>query len=360
MKKIWILTGIFLVVALVTIIIIIQTRKEPQEIRIGAILPLTGESALMGQWGQKGIELAEEYINNKGGIKGIPLKVIIEDGQGDPKQSVSAYEKLVKVDRTKIITSIISAVDLALVPLANKDKIFFLSNATHPNLSNAGSLIFRHSNTVQQEVDLILENISDDTKTMTLAYMNDEYSLAFKEIINKKAVDRGLKMVSVPFEKGETDFNLIAIKIMEYRPTDCLVVSGLGRNLGLLIAKLKEKGFDKRIIVTLGFVVTGADRSAGNAIKGVNGVYFDINSNSPDFKKINELYKNKFNEDMPIGSLLFFNSLSLMQYAIENTGPLPEKMAIFLKKITRFEALGEKMTITESNDINPSLKIITF
>lgn len=335
-------------------------KKELDAIKIGAILPLTGESALIGQWGFRGLSLAEKYVNERGGIKGIPLRILVEDGLGDPKQSISAYEKLVKIEKVKIITSIISAVDLALVPLVKRDKVFFLSNAAHPDLSNVGPLVFRHSNTVQQEVALILDFLPRETQNLTLAYMNDDYSVAFKNLLVQSTKDSSLRVKLVPFEKGETDFNLIAIKIIQTTPVDYLIISGVGRNFGLLITKLKEKRYIGKIIVTLGFTVSGADRAAGEAIKGVNGVYFDIGTTSEGYREINKLHRELFKEDISIGSLLFFNSLLLIAHAFENAGPDPEKMSAFLRRTSVFEGKGERMLITNTNDVNPSLKIIGF
>src|SRR5690242_5455495 len=51
--------------------------KEP--IKIGAVLSLTGPGAGLGQAERSGIQLAEKAINDKGGIRGRPLQVLIED-----------------------------------------------------------------------------------------------------------------------------------------------------------------------------------------------------------------------------------------------------------------------------------------
>jgi ABC-type branched-subunit amino acid transport system substrate-binding protein len=80
---------------------IAPTTKEP--IKIGAILPLTGEAAVWGENVKTGIELAKEGINKKGGINGRKIEVIYEDGQCDSKTGVSAVQKLITVDKFQVI-----------------------------------------------------------------------------------------------------------------------------------------------------------------------------------------------------------------------------------------------------------------
>ena len=48
------------------------------QVVLGAVLPLTGSSATVGEDQRRGIELAVDYINSRGGVLGKPLKVIVE------------------------------------------------------------------------------------------------------------------------------------------------------------------------------------------------------------------------------------------------------------------------------------------
>ena len=46
------------------------SESQSGSVKIGAVLPLTGDSAAWGEQGKYGIELAVEEINAKGGING--------------------------------------------------------------------------------------------------------------------------------------------------------------------------------------------------------------------------------------------------------------------------------------------------
>jgi len=359
MKKLGIILGIIIVVALAIGLGVIQTKKVPKEIKIGAILPLTGSSAQLGEWTRNGLKLAEEYINSLPERKEKHIQIIIEDGMGDPKISLGALRKLIEIDKTKIILSVISSVDLTLVPETDKNGILFFSHAAHPKLSGISPLVFRHAQTAYQEVKLISSFIPQETKNIALAYMNDDYSIALKDGLIKDLKKQNKNIDIVMFEKDETDFLTIATKILEKKP-EFLIIASYGKNSGLLITRLREMGYKGEIIINLGFIVSGAVQSAGESIKGVNRIDFDIDLSQKGYSEINQLFKNKYGYEIPLPSLFFFNSVYLLNQAIENVGYDPLKIAHFLKKIQVFQGMGEKIIITETNDILPALKITKF
>ena len=76
----------------------------PQEIVVGAVLPLTGEESRVGTYFKAAYELATKEINDAGGLvlrdyhKRIPLRLIIYDDKTDPATSRNLYERLATQD----------------------------------------------------------------------------------------------------------------------------------------------------------------------------------------------------------------------------------------------------------------------
>src|SRR3989338_8751673 len=80
------------------------TTVEPQgTLKIGAVLPLTGDGAAYGLPIQRAASLAVNEINLAGGVKGQSMEIIWEDGKCDAKEATSAARKLVTVDGVKVI-----------------------------------------------------------------------------------------------------------------------------------------------------------------------------------------------------------------------------------------------------------------
>lgn len=72
-------------------------------VTLGAVLPLTGSSASIGEDQRRGIELAIADINAKGGLLGEPLKVTIEDSGDGATGALDAATKLNNVNKVPVV-----------------------------------------------------------------------------------------------------------------------------------------------------------------------------------------------------------------------------------------------------------------
>ena len=72
-------------------------------IKVGIVLPLTGDQAKFGEIEKQSFDLALEEINAKGGVKGKKLELVIEDDTGRPEVGRSVVEKLITKDKVVMI-----------------------------------------------------------------------------------------------------------------------------------------------------------------------------------------------------------------------------------------------------------------
>jgi len=76
----------------------------PDQIVIGAVLPLTGEESRIGGYFKLGYELAVKEVNDRGGLlirayhRRLPVKLIVYDDKTDPATSRNLYERLAVQD----------------------------------------------------------------------------------------------------------------------------------------------------------------------------------------------------------------------------------------------------------------------
>ena len=76
--------------------------------RIGALYPFTGNLALLGNESFNGSTIAEDMVNEKGGINGRKIVWVKADGV-DPKKAMTECERLIAVEKVKIITGTYSS-----------------------------------------------------------------------------------------------------------------------------------------------------------------------------------------------------------------------------------------------------------
>lgn len=104
------------------------------EVTLGAILPLTGTSASIGEDQRRGIELAVEDINAKGGVAGQRLKVVVEDSAGSPVTGLNAVRKLTQVNKVPLVVGDFSS--SVTIPVG---QYLVKNNLVHINISGTSA-----------------------------------------------------------------------------------------------------------------------------------------------------------------------------------------------------------------------------
>ena len=139
----WLIPVVVIVIIIALIAVFsVQKPKEEKVIKIGAILPLTGKVSYWGEPVLKGMNFAIQEINSKGGINGKKLKLIVEDSKADPKEGVTAANKLISEG---VITMIVhtTAVSNAVAPILEENKIPWIADAADPGLPLTYSYAFK-------------------------------------------------------------------------------------------------------------------------------------------------------------------------------------------------------------------------
>ena len=65
----------------------------------GAVLSATGPGSPLGEPERATLGMMETQINDAGGVLGRPIKIVIEDDQTNPKEAVTAVNKLLQQDK---------------------------------------------------------------------------------------------------------------------------------------------------------------------------------------------------------------------------------------------------------------------
>jgi branched-chain amino acid transport system substrate-binding protein len=93
--------------------------------RIGALFPFTGNLALLGNESFNGATIAEDMVNEKGGINGRKIVWAKADGV-DPKKAMTECERLIAVEKVKIIFGTYSSsLAYAASEVAERNKVIY-------------------------------------------------------------------------------------------------------------------------------------------------------------------------------------------------------------------------------------------
>src|SRR5947208_1976864 len=105
-----------------------RPASATEPLKVGLVAALSGQSAKSGEGITRGLTIAIDEINKRGGVLGgRMLELIRRDDESNPsKGQVAALELIHKEKVAVLFGGIDSPVSLAIVPIANKEKIPFM------------------------------------------------------------------------------------------------------------------------------------------------------------------------------------------------------------------------------------------
>ena len=203
--------------------------QQGEPIKIGAVIALTGPGAGLGQPERNGMLLAEKVINEKGGVKGRPIKVLIEDDGSKPDNAKSKAERLIFDDKVLVLlgpsltasTGAVSAItnaegmaELACTGLGPKIELTYktLYHLLPPQLLNARAM---------------LEYTTKVLKAKRVGVLHDTgYGQVVMNSLNSLTGEYGVEFVSVEkFEVGATDTSAQAAKVRAADPEVLFIIA---------------------------------------------------------------------------------------------------------------------------------------
>lgn len=105
-----------------------STSTSGKGLKLGSLLPSTGDLAPVGQPMIDTVPLLVKTVNACGGVNGEPVTLISEDDQTDPTAGNAAMTKLAEVDRVAgVVGSFASSVSQAAVDVAARNKVLLIS-----------------------------------------------------------------------------------------------------------------------------------------------------------------------------------------------------------------------------------------
>ncbi|MBW2662126.1 MAG: ABC transporter substrate-binding protein [Deltaproteobacteria bacterium] len=264
-----ILIGLFVIV---TVSLYGCAKQETQEIKIGAILPLTGDIASYGKRAQKGIEIALEEIN--GSVQyHMKIAVDFQDGRGNAKESVTLMKKFCSINKYPVVIgAAASSVSLAMVPIANQYKILQISPiSSSPALTTKGGKYFFRVCPSDAFQAVILAEWMRELKieSVGILFVNNSWGISLQDRFVEEFKARGGKIATVESCKdGDRDFRTQLSKIIASEP-DALYSPTYGKEGGIILKQTKELGFKKKIFGSDVWSSPELLTSAGDAANGV-------------------------------------------------------------------------------------------
>lgn len=289
-----------------------SVRGQAKEILIGAVHPVTGIIAEIGQNNRRGVQLAVEEINAKGGVKsmgGARLKLLTGDSESKPEAGRAEAERLIREGAVLLTGAFQSPVSAAIAPLAEQRRIpFVIDISAADNITRQGyKYTFRNfptgSNFAQKMVEFTREILAQSKvapKRAVLIHISDLFGKVQADGFLKahQGANLGFEVVEVISYAPETqDLSNEVAKLKAARPDLVMPICRGPRDATMLMRELFKQRVEMLGIMnpgSPGFYEVEAIQQMGKLAEFVLDNLPWINPVSPMAKGVKAAFEAKF------------------------------------------------------------------
>ncbi|MGG5810308.1 ABC transporter substrate-binding protein [Falsiroseomonas sp. CW058] len=318
--------------------------QAPAELRIGAIFPLSGSLAVLGDESFRGVELAVEERNAAGGLFGRPLRLVRADAADEPAAAAEARRLVAGAERVSaIFGSFASAVALPASQVAEVAGVpFFELGAIGDGLLERGfRWVFRASpraadfaaTSLAAVVEVLAPAFGIAPERLRLAIAQEEapggQSVATAQEAMIRA--RGLTLVErIAYAPRAADLNA-AVQRLRGQEAEVVLHTGAPGDEALLFRALRDAGWQPRMVVGTagGYGLAETARSLGDALRGAMSADltpFEVNERvAPGARAFAEAYLRRYGAEPRSGhGMACFVGARIFLDAMQRAGG-PEK-----------------------------------
>ncbi|UPG74544.1 ABC transporter substrate-binding protein (plasmid) [Roseomonas gilardii subsp. gilardii] len=347
----------------------IRSAHAAEEVVIGAIYPLTGNSAQIGQDAKAVMEVAAEVINGQhdhvpmllgegGGLPklgGARIRVVFADHQNDPQKARAEAERLITQEKVALIVGSFSSATAATISqVTERYQIPYVSaDNSSPSLTQRGlQWFFRPSPndvTFTEAMFSFFQSAGGKTgrkvNSVSLFYEDSIFGTDSANIQRKMAEQAGIKILADIKYRANSPTLASEAQRLKAADADVLMPSSYTTDAILILRAMNEIGYKPRAIMAqaAGFQEQAFLNGVGAMAEGVfsrSSFAIDAGSSRPAIEKINALYKAKQNKDLNDNTAREFTALQVAADAVNRAGST--KAADLQKAFRETEIAGEQ------------------
>jgi branched-chain amino acid transport system substrate-binding protein len=274
-----------------------------EPVNIGALYPVTGSFAQIGQACVNAAKLAVEMVNNAGGIKslgGAKLNLVLSDVQSDTTVTRTETDRLISGNKLSAIHGCYaSALTLIASEVAERAKVAIITGSSTDMLNKGRHYTFTPFARASQfaKAQLQMSRLVSDKPKVAVVFENTAFGTSTSNGLREQAPAEGVEIVLFePYSAGFADAGPLINKVKASGADMLFAVSYLN-DLILIVRTVKQVGLKIGINGgSGGFVVPDFYKNVGALAEGLQGVAHwnhDVDANA---QKVNAEYKKRYGE----------------------------------------------------------------
>lgn len=320
MKKLLFSAAVLMGVGLASSIGIASVARAADDVKIGVIMPLSGNSASAGKSAVAAMELAAEIVNGAHPeLKNLPLaataglpklggakiKLIVADHQGNPSEGQNQTLRLITQEHVAaMLGSYHSSVSFTATAVAERYGIpYVVGDSVAANITGRGfKWVFRTTPVASDFANNYMEFLTDLKKaghpinTVGVVFENTDYGTSVAGTVRGAAEKHGIKIVAaIPYNANGADVSPQVLQLKEKKPDAIIFISYTADSI-LYMKTMKNLDYMPKMVIgdDSGFSDPAFITAVGNLAQGVvNRSAWDVGAKNSTTWRINEMYKAK-------------------------------------------------------------------
>ncbi len=244
-----------------------------ENIKVGALLAVTGPSSFLGGPEARTLEMMVEQANAKGGINGKKIELVLKDTAGNPEKAISLAKQLLEEENVLAVLGPSSSGETMAVKKIFEDaKTPLISCAAAEVIVNPlASWVFK---TPQNDSFAAIKIFKEMNKLgiakIAVLVDNSGFGKAGKEQLQKIAPDYKIEIVeSEVYDAKATDLSAVVAKIKANEAVQGLINWSIVPAQSIVVKNIRQAGWQVPIFQSHGFGNIKYVEAAGAAAEGV-------------------------------------------------------------------------------------------
>lgn len=338
------------------------TKKEI--VKIGVILPLSGNSAVLGEPKRRAFEIALDQYN----VEKERLQVVFEDNFGTAAGGTNAFNKmLLKKDFDCFYIDLTPVVN-ACIPIVDANKVITFGGTAVAEVTERSDYLFRIFAGGDQEVELIVKYLSQHGINNVFVMHTDElFGTSAYDYFKRLYSEVGGSIVGVeqyPINNGDFKSQLAKAKSSK---AEKIILLGYGNEYATLLKQAKEYNIKSdSFVCNLG----GANNSVtelpvmfteGLTFVGPRFSYLlNTNSLTPKMQAFVDAYREKYNENPYFHAAYAYDMITVFMDVYGDGSKSKEQIMSDILTLKDYEGVTGKITFKPNGDSETDLVTATY
>lgn len=328
--------------------------RAAETVKIGVLMPLTGNAAAAGQASKAAVEIAAEIVNGKhpelGNLplattEGLPnvgaakVELVFVDHQGNPSLAQQLATRLITQDKVQaLLGAYQSSCSFTATAVAERYGIpFLVGDSAALNITGRGFKWVFRTTPIASDYAATYMRFFDDMKkegkkiaSIAVVNENTDYGTSVADSIEAAAKTSNMPVaIRIPYSASSTDVSAQVLQLKEKQPDVTIFISYTSDSI-LYIKGMKNLDYLPPMVIgdDTGFSDPSFIPAVGDIAQGaMNRSAWDIGKPGTPTSKINDMYKAKTGRDLDDTSGRNMQGFFALAEAINRAGSTePEKI----------------------------------